>query len=332
VVTLVLAAGLAACGDDDGSDADAPPDAGSEQLTKLTVTAPAPSLSFLPVHVGIDQGFFEDEGLDVELVTVTGQPGGHVSAVLSGEAWAFLGGPEHAMVANARGAELRSIAALTQKAGLYLVAPDAVILDDPATALRGKRIAVPPVAQSPHYAFRRYLESLGLDPDNDVTLIEGDQSARLAAVSSGEADLALVPDPAMSSGQAEGVWGEPLLDLSDFRPFLQNTVNLPLSTLEADPDVAARFVRALVRAEASIYDDPDAALATALEVYPEMSSETVETAFNRSLAREQWSSDGVLSDDARDALGELAASLVDDPSSIDPVAVHEDRFLPDPGG
>ena len=316
-----------------GSDDDAPRGSGGDEPTRLVITSPSTSLSYLPIYVARDRGFFEDEGLMVEVVTLNGPAAGHVSAVLSGEAWGFLGGVEHVMLANARGSQLRTIAALTARAGQFFVsATDIGFDDDPAAALRGKRIAVSPAGQSPNFATVAYLESLGLDPERDVTLIEGDSGARLAAVASGQADVSVSSEPILTKGLLEGVWGKPFFELSDYRPYVQNAVNVPLSTIEKDPDTVARFVRALVRAEASIYEEPEEARRVLAAVNPDLTGEALDIAFQNGIDREQWARDGRFPDGALDAVAEMADGLDAGDGPIDRDTTFDLQFLPEPSG
>src|SRR5258708_10688799 len=65
------------------------------------------------------KGYFED--VKVNLVTIeTGS--GHTNAVLSGQAFAFIGGPEHNAFAKAKGAELRAIVACVDRGNTYICA------------------------------------------------------------------------------------------------------------------------------------------------------------------------------------------------------------------
>jgi NitT/TauT family transport system substrate-binding protein len=343
LILALLAAGLAACGDDgddttsgtDGTetsdtDADAP-----AELEKITITTPSPSLGFLAINVAVDQGFFEDEGLEVEMINLQGPTPAHVSAVLAGEAWAFIGGLEHVMLANARGSDLRGITAVTRRSSSFIVSPTPVDMSTKALqteALRGKRVALGSAGGSPHIAFLRYLESLGLDPAKDVTLIEGDDTARVAAVASGQADFALVTEPSVSKGIIDGLWGEPIFDLASFKPYVQLSVNLPQKTIDEDPETVQGFVDALLRGAQFIYDEPEAALAIANEALAESADpEALELAFERLMALEAWSTDGRFADGGIEAVTELAVTQADG-LELDAEKAFDEQFLPEPSG
>ena len=70
----------------------------AEGLTRLTVAEPVHLIGYLPLYVAIHEGYFAEEGLDVTVVQATG--GTHVTAVVSGDAFAVIGGGESNALAN----------------------------------------------------------------------------------------------------------------------------------------------------------------------------------------------------------------------------------------
>src|SRR2546430_6765448 len=74
----------------------------------LLVAEPVHSTGYLPMYIAMANGYFAESDIVVKIVTIeTG--GGHTNAVLSGQAFAFIGGPEHNAFAKAKGAELRAV-------------------------------------------------------------------------------------------------------------------------------------------------------------------------------------------------------------------------------
>ncbi|HAS09411.1 MAG TPA: hypothetical protein DCS55_02660 [Acidimicrobiaceae bacterium] len=324
IVLLGAGALLAACGGSSDESA-----AGSG-LRELTLVAPSPSLHYASIQVAIDEGFFADEGLDVDLTTITGPTSGHVSAVLSGEAWGFAGGFEHVVLSNERGSDLRAVFSFASRVTNAIVAadPDFTLGDDPAAALAGTRIGVSEVGRSPHFLIRAYLESLGLDPDRDVTLLEGAESARLAALESGQADLAVVAEIPAAQGIADGRWEDIVFDLSDFGPYLQPVIGVTQSTIEQDEETVAAFVRALIRAQQWIYDEPDATLDHVLSFYGDADEAAVGGALDRAIERGLWTRDGRPTSEAFERVSELASYLAEqDVDQIDASASFDQRFV-----
>src|SRR5229473_3495962 len=110
----------------------------------LLVAEPGHGTATLPFYVAITKGFFAEEGLDVKILTVDGGST-HTNAVLSGQAFAFIGGPEHNAFAKLKGADLRAVVNLNDRATAYFVAKKG---QGPAPSqsmpdyMKGKSIAV----------------------------------------------------------------------------------------------------------------------------------------------------------------------------------------------
>ncbi len=86
---------------------------------EILVAEPVHSTGYLALYIAMAKGYFED--VTVKLVTIeTG--GGHTNAVLSGQAFAFIGGPEHNAYAKAKGAELRAVVNCVNRGNIYFCA------------------------------------------------------------------------------------------------------------------------------------------------------------------------------------------------------------------
>src|ERR1700719_1354883 len=148
---------------------------------ELLVAEPVHSTGYLPLYIAMAKGYFED--VTVKIVTIeTGS--GHTNAVLSGQAFAFIGGPEHNAFAKAKGAELRSIVGCVDRGNNYFCAAPGF---EPKNAdwpsyFKGKTIAVGPLGGTPNSITRYLLGKWKLDPKRDVTLIETASSAVIVVV------------------------------------------------------------------------------------------------------------------------------------------------------
>lgn len=99
------------------------PESSSDGLTKVTLNEVAHSIFYAPMYVAIEEGYFEEEGIDLELVTGFGADK-TMTAVLSGEADIGFMGSESTIYAYNEGANdyVVNFAQLTQRAGNFLVA------------------------------------------------------------------------------------------------------------------------------------------------------------------------------------------------------------------
>ena len=91
---------------------------------ELLVAEPVHSTGYLPMYIAMAKDYFAEADINVKIVTIeTGS--GHTNAVLSGQAFAFIGGPEHCAFAKAKGAELRAVVHCVDRGNVYSAPPRA---------------------------------------------------------------------------------------------------------------------------------------------------------------------------------------------------------------
>ncbi|WP_088889299.1 ABC transporter substrate-binding protein [Leptolyngbya ohadii] len=276
----------------------------NSNLTKLAIAEPLHGTGYLPLYVGIHQKFFEKEGLDVEAVTF--QAGGaHINAVLAGDAWAFIGGPERNAIAKLKGAELRAIAHVVDRGNVYLVAGSHLNIapekrqQNLAELLQGKRIAVSSYGSTPNSILRYVLSKQELDPQKDVTLIEGEHTAALAAVKTQQSDFALTTEPILTQGIRQGIWGEPVYSVpEELGSYAFSTINVRQQTIDQEPETIERFTRALYQSIRFVYDHPDKTFEIAAKEFPMMSKDDLKATLDRAFADRLWSPDGIVKPEA----------------------------------
>lgn len=115
-------------------------DTKKDNLKKIRVAEVAHTIFYAPQYAAINQGFFEEEGLDVELILTPGADK-VTAAVLSGDVEIGFSGSEACIYVYNAGEKdyLKTFAQLTQKDGSFLVSRqklDSFTLDD----LKGKNI------------------------------------------------------------------------------------------------------------------------------------------------------------------------------------------------
>ena len=133
---LCLSMGLTGCGiNKENGKEDT-----KEELTKVTLNEVAHSVFYAPQYVAIEEGYFVEEGIKLELVTGFGADK-VMSALLSGEADIGFMGSEATIYAYQQGAndKVMNFAQLTQRAGNFLVAREEMP-DFQWTDLKGKDI------------------------------------------------------------------------------------------------------------------------------------------------------------------------------------------------
>ncbi len=302
------------------------------QLREFVVAEPVHSIDSLPFYAAMDQGYFEAAGLDIRLITTEGG-GKHIASVLSGDSQAYIGGPEHIAFVAARGGEpVRAVVALSNRANAFLVANERAGVTEGAAlvdAIKGKRIAVGTRGGTGYSIMLYMLEQNGLDPRADVTLIEiANQAGQIAAVSAGTADIAMMTEPAISQGMKEGLWGEPFASMpQELGVFAWTTLNVPLSLIEAEPDLVDAMVEASLKGLAYVRDNPAAARALARKEFPTLPEADLDAMMNRTIANSMWQFDGAMPPEAWEktrTIVQIAGLLKDE---VPYEKVFDPRFL-----
>ena len=262
-----------------------------EGTTTLTIAEPVHGVGYLPLYAAIDQGFFADADLEVEVTTLTG--GGHVNATLAGEVFGFIGGPESGAVANVKGADLVTVANVVNRGNVYFVAPEG---EEPAEGealaeyFRGKIIVGGRHGGTPNAILRHILIQEGLDPDSDVELIEvEDSSAIPSTMQQGAADIAVVAEPQLGLGIQEGLWTEPFLNpLELLGPYAYSSIVIPRATGEQDPELVSAFVAALAEGQQLVESDPEYAFELATAEFPTMEPDVLQETLDRAYEDQLW--------------------------------------------
>jgi len=91
----------------------------SAQTKKVTISQAFQSLLYLPLYVGINNGSFQKQGLEVVKETA-GAPSSALAAVISGSANFSLHGPEWTAIAASKGAPVQIVANCVNGAAVWI--------------------------------------------------------------------------------------------------------------------------------------------------------------------------------------------------------------------
>jgi NitT/TauT family transport system substrate-binding protein len=279
-----------------------PPLVARAAAKELLVAEPVHGIGYLPMYIAMANNYFAESDIVVKIVTIeTGA--GHTNAVLSGQAFAFIGGPEHNAFAKAKGAELRAVVHCVDRGNVYL---NALKGHEPQDAnwpayFRGKSIALGPFGGTPNSITRYLLAKWKLDAKRDVSLIEVPNSAVPAAVKGGQALIGVVTEPMVTQGIRSGLWGEPFFNVpKELGPYAYSTINVRLDSIQKEPETVKGFVKGMVKALKFLYANPAESAEVAKKQFPTMSVDDLKATLDRSFNDEMWSKDGMISKQAWD--------------------------------
>ncbi|ASA26637.1 ABC transporter substrate-binding protein [Paenibacillus donghaensis] len=302
LLVLALLVLLSACGGKSGTEAEA---AGSGKLKKLVIAEPLHYAGYLPLYTAQREGYFKEEGLEVEMLQAAG--GAHVASVVSGDAWGVIGGPESNALANINNSDpIIAVGNVVNRANVYLMAakgtaPAGSTKDELKAFLAGKKINAGRHGGTPNLLTQYLLLELGLDPQKDVRLLEpADGSTVVAMVQQGAAEVANGAEPQISDGMGKGVWDEPFYKFHDLGDYAYSVLGVKQSTIDKDPETVQKVVNALVKALKAIKEDRTLAMEVLKAEFPTLSDQAAEASLDRAYEDLLWSPDGQISEEALD--------------------------------
>lgn len=254
---------LAGCGGDDEEPAGG--GGGAEQEMTTVKVGVLPISNVAPLYLGMEKGYFEEEGLEIE--PAPAQSGNEiVTAMVSGDQpFAFLGyvpaasgraqGLPIKLIANADNGAETAKEEWTQ----LMVAKDSPIraVED----LAGKTIAVNALKGVGEVVIKAALDKRGVDP-NSIELLEVPFPEMPAALERGRVDVIWAPEPFLTSvlGAGGREIEAPLTTLGKLYP--NGTYATTEQYLGENEDVVERFARAMNKSSDYATENPDEARAT----------------------------------------------------------------------
>jgi ABC-type nitrate/sulfonate/bicarbonate transport system substrate-binding protein len=207
----------------------------------IRIAIPGYNITQIAFFVARERGFFKEEGLDVELIQMSGTVAN--LALMSGEV-PFTSVPTAAMTANLRGANLRVLFTTFERPLFWLFSrPQIREIKD----LRNKKLGVGGLNQASYTLLRELLSHYGLESGRDYTLIQaGDSAPRFMALTTGFIDAALMPLPWNFSAQEAGMHELVALSKADVTAPTGSIV-LREDLLRSEPQMVEQFTRATLK-------------------------------------------------------------------------------------
>lgn len=257
---LALLTPLAACGGDDSGDGGGGGGGGGEQEVRELRVGVIPIVDVAPIYLGVEQGFFEEQGLEVELVPGSGGAAA-VPGVVSGDYDFSFGNVTSILLAGSEGLPLRVVANGVSSTGDPATDFSAVVVpggsDVQSVAdLEGKRVAVNNLKNIGEVTIRKGIEDAGGDPSN-VEFVELPFPEMPAAVAGGNVDAAWVVEPFVTVATGQGAravfypFAEPIEDLTVATYFTLEP------TIQEDPELVDAFQAAINESLEYANSNPD---------------------------------------------------------------------------
>ncbi|MBR6504545.1 MAG: ABC transporter substrate-binding protein [Clostridia bacterium] len=174
-------------------------------LTKIRLNEVTRSVFYAPQYVAISQGFFEKEGLEIEITT--GQGADKVmTAVLAGQSDIGFAGPEASIYVYNEGKEdyTEVFAQMTKKDGSFLVSKTEN-KEFKWTDLKGTTVIPGRKGGVPYMALEYVIKKNGMNPQTDMVLDDSIKFDLMAgAFAGGNAEYVTLFEPTASMTEAAG--------------------------------------------------------------------------------------------------------------------------------
>jgi NitT/TauT family transport system substrate-binding protein len=228
-----------------------------QEKPKIYLGASSKTLGYSPLWVATKKGFFDQQGLDVQLVLLRGVPM-TVQALAAGSLQFGSGGPEPYIEASERGLDFVVTGGIINGIAQFLIAgKNYKTYED----LRGATFGTASLTGGTITALREALKLKGPEYPRDYKLliIAGGSSANLAALQSGQIAATTVAVPLNYAAEESGL--NIIGRLSEGIPHFQtNAFVARRSWAEKNRPVMVRFMKAMVLTFRWMFENRDAAV------------------------------------------------------------------------
>lgn len=291
----------------------------SDDLTTVKVAEVTHSVFYAPHYVAISEGFFEEEGLTIDLTNAGGADKA-MAALLSGEVQIGFMGPEASIyVYNEGGKDLPiNFAQVTQRDGTFLVAKnphpdfkfDQMIGSE---VIGGRKGGVPEMTLE--YVLKSKGLNIATDDDSADVNVRTDISfdAMAGAFTGLDAEYVTLFEPLATTMEQEGK-GYIVASIGAEAGSLPYTCyQATESYMKANPDIIQSFTNAIYKGQLWVASHTSKEIAESIhQFFPNMEVEDLVTVVERYKSIDTWAETPILSEDSLNKLMdvmELAGQL-----------------------
>lgn len=255
---------------------------GKQELQTVRLNEVVRSIFYAPQYVAINKGFFEEQGIKVELTTGQGADK-TMTALLSGQADIGFAGPEACIYVYNQGKEDYAVifAQLTQRDGSFLVARNDTAFKWENT--RGKTIIGGRPGGVPEMTLEYILKKHGIIPGKDVNIITNLQfTATAGAFKSGTGDYVALFEPTASMLEKENA-GRIVASIGEESGLIAYTAYFTTkSYMDKNPETIQKVTNALYKGQLWVKNHSAEEIAKEVKpFFPDADDEILVTVINR---------------------------------------------------
>lgn len=282
-------------------------DSKEEKMQKITLAEVTHSIFYAPQYVAIEQGYFEEVGIDVELILTSGADK-VTAAVLSKDADIGFCGSEGTIYVYNGGEKdyLKTFAQLTQKDGSFLVSREK-IKDFKLEDLEGKTVLGGRAGGMPEMTLEYALKQNGIDPKKDVEIDTSvDFAAMGGAFIGGQGDFVTLFEPNALEIEKEG-YGYVVASIGELGGVVPYTsYSARISFIEENKELINNFTKAIQKGIDYVHNHTDEEVAKAIiNQFPDTSLEDIAKVVKRYRDIDAWPKTTDFSEDSFNHLQDI---------------------------
>ncbi len=227
-------------------------------VDNVRVAYPSLNTSVFALMLAQKQGYFKEEGLNIELLSIRGEIA--IRTTLAGEV-DFFTNAGSAVAAAVRSVPVRLITVFQDKPGWDLISEPNI---KSIAELRGKTIGIMSPEGSLAVVARQILRKNGLDPSKDVNLVVmGGDEVRLPALQTKSIQATLFNTSTSLKAQKEGY--TKLATASEYANLVEGGLATSENNIKQNPEKILRFVRGALKGLNFFLVKRDAAIKTMMD-------------------------------------------------------------------
>lgn len=262
------------------------------------------SVFYAPQYIAINNGYFKEEGMEIELTTGQGADA-VMTSVLSNQCEIGFAGPEASIYVYNEGKEdyCQVFAQMTKKDGSFLVSRK----ESPNfewKEVKGKTIIPGRKGGVPYMTLEYVLKENGIEPGKDVTLDDSIKFDLMAgAFAGGNAEYVTLFEPTASMTEAEGK-GYVVASVGEASGEVPYTAYCAKkSYIEKNSETIEKFTRAIYKGQKWVKSHTSREIAEAIQsFFPSTSVESIEKSVQSYKDIDAWNETPVLKEESFDKL------------------------------
>ncbi len=253
----------------------------AQSRTRIRLAQPTDSLSYMAVFAARALKYFEDEGIDLEVI-ITGGDGPDVQALVAGEVQFVVTPPSHLLTLYQQGRTLRGIAAVVGRLAInFAIRKDAAAVRginekspfaEKLKAFKGLKIGATVPGSLSFNIASHYIRRAGLTPQVDAHVIAaGGGLAALAAIENKIVDAYAFASPLIEQmierGHSIMFINNTVGEDPEFSEFLHAVLYVRPDYAQKNADMVRRVTRAIVKGGAWVSRNTPEEIARVLDPF-----------------------------------------------------------------